>query len=194
MNSASVLKTARILRLLVSAALVCNYVLLFLVPAAVMSEGHGLLGGVWEYLSGILFPGEDDIVTAGIFGSVLAWFWVWQDVRWVVSTLFLTVSGICTAAILRQARQILTNILRREAFSMENAAHMRRAALCSFAISVAALVRMVFGIFYHQSLRPITSYNALFVCIFAMAGLLCLVMSALFHQAVEIQAENDLII
>ena len=36
--------------------------------------------------------------------------------------------------------------------------------------------------------------NKLIVPLFAMAGLLCLVMSALFRQAAEIKAENDLTI
>ena len=38
------------------------------------------------------------------------------------------------------------------------------------------------------------TYNALFVPIFTMFGLLCLVMSALFRQATEMKAENDLTI
>ena len=41
---------------------------------------------------------------------------------------------------------------------------------------------------------PLVTYNALFVPIFAMAGLLCLVMSALFRQAAEMKSENDLTI
>lgn len=42
--------------------------------------------------------------------------------------------------------------------------------------------------------RPLATYNALFVPIFTMFGLLCLVMSALFRQATEMKAENDLTI
>ena len=38
------------------------------------------------------------------------------------------------------------------------------------------------------------TYNALFVPIFILGGLLCLVMSALFRQAAELKAENDLTI
>ena len=47
---------------------------------------------------------------------------------------------------------------------------------------------------YYASLRPLASYNTLFVPLFAMFGLLCLVMSALFRQAAELKAENDLTI
>lgn len=41
---------------------------------------------------------------------------------------------------------------------------------------------------------PLATYNALFVPIFTMFGLLCLVMSALFRQATEMKVENDLTI
>lgn len=38
------------------------------------------------------------------------------------------------------------------------------------------------------------SYTALFIPLFTMAGLLCLVMAGLFHRAAEMKAENDLTI
>ena len=52
----------------------------------------------------------------------------------------------------------------------------------------------IWGLWFYQSLRPLATYNALFVPIFTMFGLLCLVMSALFRQATEMKAENDLTI
>ena len=90
---------------------------------------------------------------------------------------------------------MLGAILRGEPFSMENAVSLRRAAVSSFVISLAALIRA--GV--QPVLVPVPgaaslTYNALFVPIFAMAGLLCLVMSALFRQAAEMKAENDLTI
>lgn len=194
MEVSHVQRIARVLNALVIAALICNIVILYLVPAAVLSGGPGLLEGVGTYLGGIVFPGEDDIVAAGILGSALAWLWFWQDADSMVLTLFLTVSGICTATVLWQGRRVLGTILRGEPFSAENAVSLRRAAVCSFVIAGAALVRVVFNLVRFRSVAPLLSYNALFVPIFAMAGLLCLVMSALFRQAAEIKAENDLTI
>ena len=194
MKTASVQKIAGALRVLIWAALVCNLIISYLVPAAVLMDSHDLLGGVREYLSGIFFPGEDDIVMAGIAGSLLAWVWVWQNSYAAMLTLFLTVSGICTAVILRQALRVLNSILDSHPFCQENAGALRRAAFCGFLISAAALVRVVFSIWYYRSPLPLTSYNALFVPVFAMFGLLCLVMSALFRQAAEMKAENDLTI
>ncbi len=194
METASVQKIARVLRGLVLAALVCNLIILYLVPAAVLLDSQDLLSGVREYLAGIFFPGEDDIVMAGIAGSFLAWFWVWRDAYAGMLALFLVVSGVCTAVILRQALRVLDSILKSHPFCEENARALRRAAVCGFLISAAALVRVVFSVFYYRSPMPLASYNALFVPIFAMFGLLCLVMSALFRQAAELKAENDLTI
>ena len=194
METASVQKIARVLRGLVLAALVCNLIILYLVPAAVLLDSQDLLSGVREYLAGIFFPGEDDIVMAGIAGSFLAWFWVWRDAYAGMLALFLVVSGVCTAVILRQALRVLDSILKSHPFCEENARALRRAAVCGFLIYAAALVRVVFSVFYYRSPMPLASYNALFVPIFAMFGLLCLVMSALFRQAAELKAENDLTI
>lgn len=194
MKTTSVQKIAGVLRILIWAALLCNLIILYFVPVAVLMDSHDLLGGVREYLSGIFFPGEDDIVMAGIAGSLFAWFWVWQNAYAAMLTLFLTVSGICTAVILWQALRVLDSILGSHPFCEENARALRRAAVCGFLISAAALVRVVFSIWYYHSPLPLTSYNALFVPIFAMFGLLCLVMSALFCEAAELKAENDLTI
>ena len=180
--------------MLVLIALVCNVVILYLVPVAVLSGGPSLLEGVGEYLGGILHPGEDDIVMAGIAASLLSWFWCWQDPETLALTLFLVVSGVCTAVILWQGKRVLETILRGEPFSMENAVSLRRAAVCAFLIALAALARVVFGLLFYRSLAPLLTYNALFVPIFAMFGLLCLIMSALFRQAAELKAENDLTI
>ena len=194
MKKFSVQRIARILNLLVLTALVCNLVILYLVPAAVMMDQQSLLGGVWEYLSGILHPEEDDILAAGLAASLIAWFWFWQEAYTAMLTLFLVVSGICTAVILWQAHRVLNSIMGGRPFSMENAASLRRAAAGCFLIAGAALVRVIFSVCYYLSPQPLASYNALFVPMFAMAGLLCLVMSALFRQAAEMKAENDLTI
>ena len=53
---------------------------------------------------------------------------------------------------------------------------------------------VVWGLFYYQSIASLLTYNALFVPIFLLGGLLCLVVSALFRQAAELKAENDLTI
>ena len=194
MRSIPVQKAAGILRVLVGIALGCNLVILYLVPAAVLMDSHSLLGGVGEYLSGILHPGEDDIVAAGLAFSLISWFWVWREAGAAVLALFLAVSGVCTAVILRQAWRVLGTILAGTPFSMENAVSLHRAAVSCFVIAGAALFRVGFSVWRFRSPLPLASYNALFVPMFAMGGLLCLVASALFRQAAEMKAESDLTI
>ena len=97
--------------------------------------------------------------------------------------------------ILWQGRRVLGTILAGSPFHQrENGVSLRRAGVCCFAISAAALVRVVWGLFYYQSIASLLTYNALFVPIFLLGGLLCLVVSALFRQAAELKAENDLTI
>lgn len=194
MEKATVQKIAQVLNVLVLAALVCNIIALYLVPAAVLTGREGLLEGVLAYFGRVFFPGEDDVVAAVIAGSAIVWVFVWSDAYNTALSLFLLFSGVNTAVILWQARRVLQTVLAGTPFSPENAVSLRRAAVCCFLIAAAALARVIFSVCYYRSPLPLASYNALFVPMFAMGGLLCLVMSALFRQAAEMKAENDLTI
>lgn len=179
MGPASVQKAARVLHILVLLAFICNLIALFLVPGLVFMSPQAR--------AHLLFRTSPR-------HFLLAWTAVWCRAYPAVLTLFLLFAGVCTAVILWQARRVLKTILRGEPFSMENAVSLRRAAVCAFLIAAAALARVVFSVWYYRSAQPLATYNALFVPLFAMAGLLCLVMSALFRQAAELKAENDLTI
>ena len=108
--------------------------------------------------------------------------------------MLLLLCGICTAVILWQAKRVLDTILKGTPFTLVNVMSLYRAAVCCFIISGAALVRMVLGLVFYRSIAPLLTYNALFVPIFFMGGLLCMVMSALFRRAAELKEENDLTI
>ena len=185
MEKIPVQKIARALYVLVMIALVCNVIALYLVPMAVEVGSETLLE-------------EGHLISAYLLGSWKAWvlvgWWRVFDAYQMVLTLFLLFSGCCTAVILWQARRVLNTILRGGPFSPENAVSLNRAALCCFLVAGAALARVIFSVYYYRSPLPLASYNALFVPMFAMGGLLCLVMSALFRQAAELKAENDLTI
>lgn len=173
MRPTSAQKIARVLRVLVTLTFICNLAVLPMVPMLVRQK----------YMDPYLY-------------QELLWdnSLVWQDRRAVVLIVFLLFCGICTAVVLWQGRRVLNTILRGNPFSKENAVSLKRAAVCAFLIAGAALARLCWGFWHYHSLAPIATYNALFVPIFAMAGLLCLVMSALFRRAAEIKAENDLTI
>ena len=179
----AVQKLAKVLKILVMVTVVCNLIALLLVPGLV------LMGGAEDLMIVLNEPSA--------FAPYFAycWRWVWMDGGYsAVLTVFLWACGICTAVILWQARRVLDTILAGETFSMANAANMKRAGVCCLVISVAALARVIWGFFFYKSIAPLLTYNALFVPVFAMGFLLCMVMSALFRQAAELKEENDLTI
>lgn len=173
MESTAVQKIARILRHLVTLTFGCNLLILPLVPKLVRPY----------YVPDVLYH-------EFLWDSSL----VWQEPRAVVLIVFLWFCGGCTAMVLWQGRRVLGTILSGTPFAISNAVSLKRAALSAFFIAGAALLRLLWGLWYYDSILPLLSYNALFVPIFSMAGLLCLIMSALFRQAAELKAESDLTI
>lgn len=197
MEQTSVQKLARVLRVLVIITFVCNLITLFFVPAlaGLMAENRWdgqalqriLEGGSYQnfFLQFIVYGWHPVVWMLALTG---------EDFYWLVLTLFLLFCGTCTAVILWQGKRVLDTILRGNPFVMDNAKSLKRAAVCCFLISLAAFLRLIWGFVTYQSILPLLSYNALFVPVFLMAGLLCMVMSALFRQAAELKAENDLTI
>ena len=195
MKQTSVQRLARVLRVLVVAVFICNLVALLAVPVMTVLTPRGAIEAGAEGLGYLLGAGEvpeDYWPFTMIF--FLSWVGVWGEQYTAVLTLFLWVCGICTAVILWQAKRVLNTILEGETFTMGNAANMKRAASASFVVSGAALIRTVWGVCFYKSILPMLTYNFFFVPLFLMAGLLFLVMSALFRQAAELKEENDLTI
>ncbi len=195
MEQTSVQKLARVLRVLVIITFVCNLIVLYFVPtlAGMLAENRWDGQTMERLLSGQLgFWLEFSIHAWNPFIWVMAL--TAEDLYWPVLTLFLLSCGVCTAVILWQGKRVLDTILKGEPFTLDNAKSLKRAAVCCFVISGAALVRLIWGFVTYRSIAPLLTYNALFVPVFLMAGLLCMVMSALFRQAAELKAENDLTI
>ena len=195
MEKTAVQKLAGVLRILVTVTFVCNLLALPLVAGLCRLRGAAeLLEGVGYFAA----RGEGaPVIALRMAGYFLAsWTELWQlGERYAqVLTLFLLFCGACTAVILWQGRRVLGTILAGSPFQRANGVSLRRAGVCCFAISAAALVRVVWGLCYYQSIASLLTYNALFVPIFLLGGLLCLVVSALFRQAAELKAENDLTI
>ena len=190
MSKSTVQTIAHVLKVLVTITFLCNLLALPLVPGLVYFR-FTLDAMSFSSLQATFDYDLDD----GLGNLLMIYFRdVWQEPYSAVLTLFLLFSGICTAVILWQGLRVLGTILQDTPFCLENAVSLRRAAVCAFVISLAALGRVIFSLLFYRSVAPLLTYNALFVPIFAMFGLLCLVMSALFRQAAEIKAENDLTI
>ena len=191
MKSLSTVKIAKVLTRLVDITLMCNIMALLAVPPLVFFRFSAENAMTLATLPATFAYDVDDGL-GNLFSIYLRD--VWQEPYTAMLSLFLLFSGLCTAVILLQGRLVLSTVLRGTPFSHENAAALKKASVCGFLISGAALVRLVFSICYYASWRPLATYNALFVPMFAMAGLLGLIMSALFRQAAEMKAENDLTI
>ena len=93
--------------------------------------------------------------------------------------------------ILWQAKRVLDTILTQTPFLRANAGALKRAAVCCWVISGAALVRLVLWLWSEGNVRPLFTYTALFIPAFFMGGLLFLVMSALFRQAAELARAEE---
>ena len=191
MEMTSVQKLAKVLKILVIITFVCNLIALFMVPGLASLRGADDL----MVLFSTPYESVKELLYRFWYFFLVSWQWVWEMGNYTaVLTVFLWACGICTAIILWQARRVLDTILNGETFSLKNAANMKRAGICCLIISIAAFVRLIWGFFYYKSIAPLLTYNALFVPVFAMGFLLCMVMSALFRQAAELKEENDLTI
>ena len=195
MKKADVKKLARVLRVLVIIVFICNLIALFFVPAVVIMSPGGMVESIardWELWASGENPG-DLYYPFSVF-LLLSWLGMFTEPYYAVLVLLLVLCGVGTAIILWQAKRVLDTIIKENPFTLNNARNLRRAAVCCFVISGAALVRLVSGLIYYGNISPLLTYNALFVPLFLMAGLLFMVMSALFRQAAELKEENDLTI
>lgn len=190
MKQTGTVKLAKVLRVLVTITFICILIVLPLVPGLVSISSEGGIYALWEAM-------ENSALIRPLIFLAVCWqsLWrVWREQYAAMLTVFLLFCGSCTAIILWQARGVLNTIVRQDTFTKPNARHMKTAAICCFSIGGAALCRTIWGVFFFKSIHPLFTYNALFTPIFVLAGLLCMVMSALFRQAAELKEENDLTI
>ena len=108
-------------------------------------------------------PGEDwPYFSPGLkLCLVVAGAWTENFSYTFVLTLFLLFCGVCTAVVLWQARRVLDTVLEGLPFQEKNSKSLRLAAVCSFLISAAALVRLIWGLAYYRTIEPLLSYNCL---------------------------------
>lgn len=137
-----------------------------------------------------IFEYDFDDGLGNLFGIFLA---SWSHLSTTVLSLFLWTVAVCGALILIQGIRILSSIADGTPFSPKNSRSLRRAGGACFVMAASALGRTVFTL-CQEGFPALASYTTFLVPLFSMAGLLCLVFSALFRQAAEMKAENDLTI
>ena len=197
MEQTKVQKLAKMLRVLVRIAFVCNLIALFFVPAIVLLSPLELFQFAVDRLLNLLriVPlGEDDIYIPTLMLVLSCWQMMWLEPTSLPYVGFLLLCGVCSAQMLYQARRVLDTILAGTPFVLKNALALKRAAACCWVIAGAALLRMILELIALKNPAPLITYNAAAIPIFLMGGLLFLVMSALFRQAAELQEDQDLTI
>ena len=193
MKKTSVQKLARVVRVLILIVFVCNLIALLLVPgvSALIADG-GIKMLIDAFSAALAKDGTGFISLPAFF--VFAWAGIWMDLYSTVMALFLWICGGCTAVILWQVKRVLNFVLKEEPFSFSNARYMRWSAICCFVISAVALAYEVFGLCFYGGEAVFLTFSFMLFFVFLIAGLICLVMSALFRQAAEMKAEQDLTI
>ena len=194
MTMTSTQRLARILRTVMTIALVCNIIALFIVPSI---RYLGLRDFLFLLKNRILeltvrdYSMDSEPIPVLLFGGL---FVVWTKPVAAIWTVFLWICGCLTAVILWQARLVVNTVLEGNPFQHANAVALKRVALCCWSVSVVALVRLVAELLYYRDPAPLLTYNTLFVPGFYAAGLLFMVLSALFRQAAQLQEDQDLTI
>ena len=193
MEKSSVQKLARVVRVLILVVFACNIIVLLLVPGLACILAAGGVGRISEVFSALGGGGELAGWTLHVFLN--AWWAVWMGgVYHYVMVLYLLVCGVCTAIILWQAKCVLDNIVGGRSFFDENGDRLKAAAVCCFVIAAVALAYVIFGLWVYAGEAVFLTFSCMLVFVFLVAGLICLVMSALFRQAAEMKAEQDLTI
>lgn len=201
MKTDAVVRMARALKWLVCVMFVGNLLILPLLPGYTimaylgMGEGVPSIGSLLGTLRTLLVSGEPVLYSLFITPfQMTARYWGTLGMEVWTSAGFFLGCGLCTAVILRQAWRILDTIIGQTPFQKSNAAALGRAAVSCWCISALALLRMAWWFLLLKTPAPLLTFTALFCPLFLMAGLLFLVMSALFRQAAELKEDQDLII
>lgn len=180
MEQGSMHRLSAALKILVTAVWACNLLVLPLAPAIAANSFDG--GTLWDIAA----------LTAGGISTLLrATRDAFTHPYPALLSACLFFCGVCSAVMLWQARRILDTILGGYPFCWNNGANFGRAAVCCFLISGISLISTCAGA--ALQLSPPT-YVVLFVPVFAIVGLLFLVLSALFYEAADLKHENDLTI
>ena len=162
MEQTAVQRLARGLRVLVLAVFFLNLLVMPLVPglSALLAEGGP--GMVRLALAAALdLPGYEGMGFSSLPLFFLNSLWaVWAvagrgEVTVALLTVFFWLCGTCTALILWQAKTVLDTILAGDPFQLANARALRRAAVCCWIISGAALVRLVLWLWAEGNSDPL---------------------------------------
>ena len=184
-------KIADVLIFLCGFLIFCDILLLPLTPALAYFRFQNPASMRFDHLLAVFAYDFDDGV-GNLLEIILKE--SWKSPETAVLALFLLLAGICGAVILVQGIRLLASVADGTCHKLLKQEHrIQRAAAGCFVIAAGALGRTAFTL-CRDGAAALLSYTALFIPLFTMAGLLCLVMAGLFHRAAEMKAGNDLTI
>lgn len=184
-------KIADVLIFLCGFLIFCDILLLPLTPALAYFRFQNPASMRFDHLLAVFAYDFDDGV-GNLLEIILKE--SWKSPETAVLALFLLLAGICGAVILVQGIRLLASVADGTPFSPKNAVYLQRAAAGCFVIAAGRPGGRTAFTLCRDGAAALLSYTALFIPLFTMAGLLCLVMAGLFHRAAEMKAENDLTI
>lgn len=196
MRETSAQRLSHVLYLFVMFLFACNIVVLLFGPgiaAITAPDGVEKVIGAASEMGGRLADSRLAFSFWPLF-LLFCYVGVWIDVTIAERVVYLWFCCISTAVFLWQAKRVLASIRDSIPFSDDNTRNMKRAAICCFIITAASVVRAIWAVCYHGYFGSLAVYTLLLGLAFLLAGLLCLIMSALFCRATELKAEHDLTI
>ena len=202
MTRISAHRLAKAAKLVVSALMVCTIVGIVSIPAMVLLTPEGFCQGIMDkllHLLGIkLLPAEQAELYVPLWWTfaviLVSWGEVWSQWVWIAHMAVMMVCAVSLRMVLRQARDVLDAVLAGDPFRNHSADAMQRASYGCWVIAGGALAWLVAEVCLSASSAPLYGCHALLIPAFFMAGLLLLLLSALFRQAAELQEEQDLTI
>lgn len=158
-------------------------------------DEKGLSGIVKRFLDLVFIGGIAIIITLPISlkwylnllltGIGEGYFMTGRSERYNFLLVFLFITGFLALIIVNEIRRIFKTLNRKNPFLMDNALSLKRIAICSFLISLAYVVKIIF---YNSFLTVILAM------VFVIAGFFSIILAEVFRQAAEVKQENDLTI
>ena len=202
MTRISAHRLAKVAKLVVSLLMICTIVGMVSIPAMVLLTPEGFCQGIMDkllHLMGIKpLPAEQAELYIPLWWTfavvLVSWGEVWSQWVWIAHMAVMMLCAVSLWIVLRQARDVLDAILSGEPFRRHSADAMRRASYGCWVIAGGALAWLIAEVCLSASSAPLYGCHALLIPVFWMAGLLLLLLSALFRQAAELQEDQDLTI
>ena len=113
------------------------------------------------------------------------YFYGYRGFNYIVQTAAIMLSGVASVFIMHQLMRMFRTVSDGNPFVAENAKALKNTGIAAWCIGAVYILKLLF--------LPTVS-TVMIIIIFACGGLFCFTLTQLFQTAVELKAENDLMI